>query len=775
MGDSLSHDRVNRMRASYHRLSHFFVLLVIVSLATIPGWFAQADVVEDSPIQTNLKPTGSTTDTEAVLREGEAMNYNGYSAAEKQLMEHGSKYQFQAEVSRLMGLIVNSLYSNREVFIRELLSNASDALDKIRFISLTDPSALETKSELEIRVQADGDNHLLHIIDTGVGMTKEDMINNLGTIAKSGTSEFMKKAENGDTSSLIGQFGVGFYSAFLVADRVTVTSKHNDDKQHIWTSDSNGEFVVGEDPEGDTLGRGTRITLHLKSEAGRYADPSVIKSLCERYSEFMNFPIYVQTSHEEEREIAKEPDTFEEGEEEADDWDNVETITETVWEWELVNDVKPLWTRDSSEISDEDYIKFFKDALARNSEAEDPYSWVHFKAEGDLEFNALLYLPREVPHNMFDSARANDNRGVRLYVRRVYITDEFDTVIPKWLSFIKGIVDSSTLPLNVSREILQQDHTMGLMQKKLIRKAIAMIQKLAIDKPEEYMDFYNDFRVNLKLGVLEDRSNQERLAKLLRFQSSKSGKDFISLEEYVERMKEGQEKIYYLAGENRAQLSKSPLLEKLVAQDYEVLYFTDSIDEYWSQTFNTFDSHKLVNIGKDVDLDLGDDAEEETFDEEEFQPLVDFCKSNLKPKVNKVVLSKRLTTTPSALISTAYSYSANMERIQRAQALGAGLDPFMTAKRVLEINPTHPLVQKIRDLVVENPDNQVAVDMAQLLYDTAALHSGFALDDPSIFAQSIHRMMSIGLDRSDRLSETLGTEQADAEEEEADEVEHDEL
>jgi len=775
MGDSLSHDRVNRMRASYHRLSHFFVLLVIVSLATIPGWFAQADVVEDSPIQTNLKPTGSATDTEAVLREGEAMNYNGYSAAEKQLMEHGSKYQFQAEVSRLMGLIVNSLYSNREVFIRELLSNASDALDKIRFISLTDPSALETKSELEIRVQADGDNHLLHIIDTGVGMTKEDMINNLGTIAKSGTSEFMKKAENGDTSSLIGQFGVGFYSAFLVADRVTVTSKHNDDKQHIWTSDSNGEFVVGEDPEGDTLGRGTRITLHLKSEAGRYADPSVIKSLCERYSEFMNFPIYVQTSHEEEREIAKEPDTFEEGEEEADDWDNVETITETVWEWELVNDVKPLWTRDSSEISDEDYIKFFKDALARNSEAEDPYSWVHFKAEGDLEFNALLYLPREVPHNMFDSARANDNRGVRLYVRRVYITDEFDTVIPKWLSFIKGIVDSSTLPLNVSREILQQDHTMGLMQKKLIRKAIAMIQKLAIDKPEEYMDFYNDFRVNLKLGVLEDRSNQERLAKLLRFQSSKSGKDFISLEEYVERMKEGQEKIYYLAGENRAQLSKSPLLEKLVAQDYEVLYFTDSIDEYWSQTFNTFDSHKLVNIGKDVDLDLGDDAEEETFDEEEFQPLVDFCKSNLKPKVNKVVLSKRLTTTPSALISTAYSYSANMERIQRAQALGAGLDPFMTAKRVLEINPTHPLVQKIRDLVVENPDNQVAVDMAQLLYDTAALHSGFALDDPSIFAQSIHRMMSIGLDRSDRLSETLGTEQADAEEEEADEVEHDEL
>merc|ERR1711963_889142 len=306
MGDSLSNDRVETMRASYHRLSHFFVLLVIVSLATIPSWFAQADVVEDSPIQTNLKPTGSATDSEAILREGEAMNFNGYSAAEKQLMESGNKYQFQAEVSRLMSLIVNSLYSNREVFMRELLSNASDALDKIRFMSLTDPSVLDTKSELEIRVQPDRENHLLHIIDTGVGMTKEDMINNLGTIAKSGTNEFMKKAESSDTSSLIGQFGVGFYSAFLVADRVTVTSKHNDDKQYIWTSDSNGEFVVGEDPEGNTLGRGTRITLHLKNEAGPYSDHVIIKTLCERYSEFMNFPIYVHTSHEEEREIAKE-------------------------------------------------------------------------------------------------------------------------------------------------------------------------------------------------------------------------------------------------------------------------------------------------------------------------------------------------------------------------------------------------------------------------------------------------------------------------------------
>merc|ERR1712063_149505 len=572
-----------------------------------------------------------------------------------------------------------------------------------------------------------------------------------------------KKAENGDTSSLIGQFGVGFYSAFLVADRVTVTSKHNDDKQYIWSSDSNGAFVVGEDPEGDTLGRGTRITLHLKEDGMAYAEPATLQKLCERYSEFMNFPIYVYTSHEEEREIAKE-DAFEEvdGEEAADDWDNFETVTETVWDWKLVNDVKPLWTRDSSEITDDEYISFFKNALARGTEAEDPYSWVHFKAEGDLEFNALLYLPREVPTNMFDSARAHENRGVRLYVRRVYITDEFDTIIPKYLSFIKGIVDSSSLPLNVSREILQQDKSLKMMQKKLVRKAIAMIQKLSIEDEDAFEEFYDDYRINLKLGVLEDRANQDRLAKLLRFHSSKSGNNLVSLDQYIENMKEGQDKIYFLAGESRSALESSPLLEKLVSNDYEVLYFTDAIDEYWTQHYNTYESKKLVNNAKDVDLDLEEPEEDNALEEEAFQPLLDFFKASLKSKVSKVVLSKRLTSTPSALISTAYSYSANMERIQRAQA--------MSAKRVLEINPAHPLVQKIRDLVVENPDNQVAVDMAQLLYDTAALHSGFALDDSAAFAQSIHRMMTFGLDRSDVLSQTY-----DAEEVEEEEPTHDEL
>jgi len=310
-------------------------------------------------------------------------------------------------------------------------------------------------------------------------------------------------------------------------------------------------------------------------------------------------------------------------------------------------------------------------------------------------------------------------------------------------------VDSSSLPLNVSREILQQDKSMRLMQKKIVRKAIAMMQKLAIDDEEAFQDFYEDYKINIKLGVLEDRANQERLAKLLRFQSSKSGSEYISLDQYIENMQEGQDKIYFLAGENKNQLQNSPLLERLVAKDYEVLYFTDSIDEYWTQSYNTYDSHKLVNIAKDIDLDLGEEEEAEVPNEEEFQPLLDFFKSTLKSKVSKVVLSKRLTTTPSALVSTAYSYTANMERIQRAQALSAGLDPFMMSKKVLELNPSHELVQQLRDVVVENPESQVATDMAQLLFDTAALHSGFALDDPSVFAKSIHRMMAMGISQAD--------------------------
>lgn len=595
-------------------------------------------------------------------------------------------------------------------------------------------------------------------------MTKEELIANLGTIAKSGTSEFIAKSgESSDTSSLIGQFGVGFYSSFLVADRVTVQSKNNNDVQHIWTSDSNGVFVVGEDTDGEPIKRGTVISLHLREDQKHFLDQEKLRELIFRYSEFINFPISLYSSRIEEHEIVVEDEEAdvdadfheEEEEEEEDDEPLTETIQETVWEWVLLNDVKPLWTRDPTEISDEDYIKFYKSAINKNADAEDPYSWSHFTAEGELEFRAILYIPREVPDNMFNSARNHDLRGIKLYVRRVYISDEFDSIIPKYLSFIKGIVDSNSLPLNVSREILQQDKSLKQMEKKIVRKAIAMIQKLAQDDEEAYLEFYDDYKVNLKLGILDDKANQDRLARLLRFHSSKSGSDLVSFEQYVENMKEGQDKIYFIAGENKDVLANSPLLEKLIALDYEVLYFTDSIDEFWTQTFTTFDGKQLVNISKDVKLGIEDETpEEEKIDEEEFKPLLEFFKSTLGTKISKAIISTRLTSTPAALISGAHSYSANMERIQKAQALGSGIDPFMLSKKVLEINPQHSIITHLKQLVEADASAQAAKDIAEILFDTAALSSGFSLDDPTVFTKSIHRILTTNLENAVLSSET---------------------
>jgi len=759
-------------RGTLHRQLHLVVLFAVVFLATLPNWLAHAEVdinTENPMVDNDLKGAkiGSKTDDEVIQREAEAMSSTGYSQAEKKLLEGGGEtHEFQAEVSRLMGLIINSLYSNRDIFLRELISNSSDALDKIRFLSLTDKSALSANENLEIRIRAYPESQTLVISDSGVGMTKEELVKNLGTIAKSGTSEFLAQAETGNASeNLIGQFGVGFYSAFLVADRVTVASKNNDDEQHVWTSTSEGNFSVVQDPEGNTIPRGTTITLHIRDDATEFLDQNVLKGLVSKYSEFITFPIYLWASHMEEREVLVEDDEDDEDleeimlsdEEDLEDEPYYETIEEEVFGWELLNDTKPIWTRDPSEISDEEYIAFYK-SFAKDE--EDPYSWTHFSAEGELEFRSILFLPVEPPSDMFNQGREHNPRGVKLYVRRVYITDDFDAIIPRYLSFIRGVVDSSSLPLNVSREVLQQNRSLKQMEKKIVRKAIAMIQKLAVEDEELYMDFYDDYKLNLKLGVLEDRANQERLAKLLRFYSSKSGNDMVSLEQYVENMKEGQEQIYFLGGESRSLIANSPLLEKLVSKGYEVLYFTDSIDEYWTQSMTSFDGHKLVNVAKDTKLDIDDEDEEEDLDalEEQFSDLKDYMKETLKSKITKCVLSTHLSSSPSAIVTSSYSYTANMERIMKAQALGQGVDTFLAPKKVLEINPKHPLIVDLADRIAADPEDPLAADAARLLFDTAALHSGFSLDDPSEFAGRIHRMLSTGLGLEDLDQETAEPE-----------------
>lgn len=486
----------------------------------------------------------------------------------KELREKAEKFAFQTEVNRMMKLIINSLYRNKEIFLRELISNASDALDKIRLLSLTDKSVLDANPELNIRIKADKEANILHITDTGIGMTREDLVNNLGTIAKSGTAEFLNKMQDSSTAQemndMIGQFGVGFYSAFLVADRVIVTSKHNTDKQYIWESDA-GTFSIVEDPRGDSLKRGTTVSLVLKPEAKDFLEADTIRSLVKKYSQFINFPIYLWASHteqveeetEEDNEIDEKPVEDEDAAvEEAKEEKKKEKVTKTIWDWELLNDSKPIWTRKPAEVEEKEYEEFYQ-ALTKDTKAA--LAKVHFVAEGEVTFKALLFVPESQPSESFNRyGTKTDN--IKLYVRRVFITDEFNDMMPSYLNFIRGVVDSDDLPLNVSRETLQQHKLIKVIKKKLVRKVLDMLKKIP---EEDYAKFWKEYSTNIKLGVIEDPANRTRLAKLLMFHSSNS-EEMTNLEDYVKRMKTKQDRIYYMAGASRAEVEKSPFVERLL-------------------------------------------------------------------------------------------------------------------------------------------------------------------------------------------------------------------
>merc|ERR1712141_137630 len=554
---------------------------------------------------------GSRTDDEVVQREGEAINIDGLSIAElKELRDESEKHQFQAEVNRMMKLINNSLYRNKEIFLRELISNASDALDKIRLLSLTDKGVMDSTSEMSIKIKADKDNHVLSITDTGIGMTKDDLIRNLGTIAKSGTADFLgKMGEAQDAQAmndLIGQFGVGFYSAFLVADKVMVTTKHNDDKQYIWESDSSSYSVV-EDPRGDTLKRGTQVSLFLKEEAYDYLEQDTVKTLIKKYSQFINFNIYMWTSktetveepdEEAEEEAVEKPETEDEPVKEEDEDAAVEEekedeekkpktkkVQKTTWDWELINDHKPIWTRKPAEVEDEEYQEFYKSIT---KDTADAMSHTHFVAEGEVTFKSLLFVPKVQPAESFNKyGQQIDN--IKLYVRRVFITDDFKDMMPNYLNFIRGVVDSDDLPLNVSRETLQQHKLLKVIKKKLVRKALDMIKKPDADK---YVDFWKEYSTNIKLGIIDDAANRTRLAKLLRFKSS-NGDDPTSLQDYVGRMKEKQDQIFYIAGASEKEVKESPFVERLLKKGYEVLYLTEAVDEYAISALPEFEGKKI--------------------------------------------------------------------------------------------------------------------------------------------------------------------------------------
>ncbi|KAG9442636.1 hypothetical protein H6P81_018490 [Aristolochia fimbriata] len=778
------------------------LLLVVLSLLPDQGrkLHAHADESADSgelvdPPKVEEKISGVShglsTDSDVVKRESESMS-------RKSLRSSAEKFEFQAEVSRLMDIIINSLYSNKDIFLRELISNASDALDKIRFLSLTDKEVLGEgeNTRLEIQIKLDKEKKILSIRDRGIGMTKEDLIKNLGTIAKSGTSAFVEKMQAGGDLSLIGQFGVGFYSVYLVADYVEVISKHNEDIQYVWESKADGAFAISEDTWNEPLGRGTEIRLHLRDEASEYLEEDKLKDLVKKYSEFINFPISLWASKEVESEVPAEEDESNEEEasetpseeEEVDEEDGekkakTKKVKETIYDWEVLNDMKAIWLRSSKEVTDEEYKSFYH-SLAKDFSVEKPMAWSHFTAEGDVEFKAILFVPPQAPPDLYESYYNTNKANLKLYVRRVFISDEFDELLPKYLSFLKGLVDSDTLPLNVSREMLQQHSSLKTIKKKLIRKALDMIRRIADEDPDEYYTgdniaelsdevllkrgsyakFWNEFGKSIKLGIIEDATNRNRLAKLLRFESTKSKGKLTSLDQYISRMKLGQKDIFYITGTSKEQLEKSPFLERLTKKDYEVIFFTDPVDEYLMQYLMDYEDKKFQNVSKEG-LKLGKDSKIKEL-KESFKELTNWWKDVLSNQnVDSVKISNRLDNTPCVVVTSKYGWSANMERIMQAQTLSdANKQGYMRGKRVLEINHRHPIIKELRERVANDPQDEGLKQTARLIYQTALMESGFLPNDPKDFAAQIYDTVKSSMDIS---PDATVEEEAEVEEEEA--------